>query len=388
MKPTDYTRRILLAVTGLSPQVVTETLYALATSREVRWIPTEIHLITTREGAERVRHSLLNPEHGHFHGLCRDYNLPAIDFTKENVHKVLDHLANPLEDIRSERDNQCCADAITERVRELTADPESSLHVSIAGGRKTMGYYLGYALSLYGREQDRLSHVLVNTPYESHPDFYYPTKKSHLIYTRGDRPRAYEAKEAQVFLAEIPFVRLRDGLPLSLLNGRTSFSQTVSAAQWALGPDELVVDLENRCLLVSGVLIENIPAAELSFYSWMARRCMEKSGPVRYDEVDQDQGIASAFLSEYRSVVGEFSGDYENTEKSLFNKKKGFWNLKQGDFEYRKSRANKVLKQNLPHQLSKRYEITSIVGRPKTRWGLRVPPEAVRYGSAQSGSSE
>ena len=30
-----------------------------------------------------------------------------------------------------------------------------------------MGFYLGYALSLYGRTQDRLSHVLVSSPYES-----------------------------------------------------------------------------------------------------------------------------------------------------------------------------------------------------------------------------
>jgi CRISPR-associated protein (TIGR02584 family) len=41
-----------------------------------------------------------------------------------------------------------------------TADPQASLHVSIAGERKTMGFYVGYALSLFGRTQGRLSHVL------------------------------------------------------------------------------------------------------------------------------------------------------------------------------------------------------------------------------------
>ena len=43
------------------------------------------------------------------------------------------------------------ADAITALVRALTADPGSAVHASIAGGRKTMGFYLGYALSLFGR---------------------------------------------------------------------------------------------------------------------------------------------------------------------------------------------------------------------------------------------
>jgi CRISPR-associated protein (TIGR02584 family) len=48
------------------------------------------------------------------------------------------------------------------------------LHVSIAGGRKSMGFFAGYAFSLFGRTQDRLSHVLVNDPFESFPDFYFP----------------------------------------------------------------------------------------------------------------------------------------------------------------------------------------------------------------------
>lgn len=48
-------RKILLAVTGLSPQIVTETLYALAVGQDTPWIPDEIHLITSCEGAERAR---------------------------------------------------------------------------------------------------------------------------------------------------------------------------------------------------------------------------------------------------------------------------------------------------------------------------------------------
>ena len=50
----------------------------------------------------------------------------------------------------------------------------ASLHVSIAGGRKTMGFYVGYALSLFARDQDRLSHVLVPPSLESRQDFFYP----------------------------------------------------------------------------------------------------------------------------------------------------------------------------------------------------------------------
>ena len=45
-------RRILLAVTGLIPQVITETHYALAVQRQPAFISTDIHRLTTHEGAE------------------------------------------------------------------------------------------------------------------------------------------------------------------------------------------------------------------------------------------------------------------------------------------------------------------------------------------------
>jgi CRISPR-associated protein (TIGR02584 family) len=49
--------RVLLAVTGLSSQVVTETLYALAVER--RWVPTRVRVVTTRCGGEEARAALL-----------------------------------------------------------------------------------------------------------------------------------------------------------------------------------------------------------------------------------------------------------------------------------------------------------------------------------------
>jgi CRISPR-associated protein (TIGR02584 family) len=83
---------------------------------------------------------------------------------------VRDAQGQPLADIRSVADSHQAADQITKRVRALSADPDCALHVSIAGGRKTMGYYAGYALSLFGRRQDRLSPGLVSEPFESNLD--------------------------------------------------------------------------------------------------------------------------------------------------------------------------------------------------------------------------
>jgi CRISPR-associated protein (TIGR02584 family) len=168
--PESYPHRILLAVTGLSPQIVTETLYALAAARQPAWVPTEIHVVTTKPGAENVRRTLLSKDPGWFHRLRGDYRLPEMAFGSKNIHIMTQPDGKPLDDILEDADNSAVADFITEQVRARTSDPTASLHVSIAGGRKTMGFYIGYALSLFGRAQDRLSHVLISPPYDRSPN--------------------------------------------------------------------------------------------------------------------------------------------------------------------------------------------------------------------------
>src|SRR5262249_42724217 len=141
--PEEYRRRVLLAVTGLSPQIVTETLYVLAVKQ--KWIPTEIQVITTARGAENARLTLLSDHPGWVHRLREDSRLPEIRFGAENIHVINGPDGKPLDDILADADNVAVADFITEQVRAVTADPNASVHVSIAGGRKTMGFYIGYA---------------------------------------------------------------------------------------------------------------------------------------------------------------------------------------------------------------------------------------------------
>ena len=287
-------RRILLAVAGLSPQVITETIYALAVAQDRAWIPNEVRLITTSEGAERARLALLSDEPGWFHRLLDDYKLPAIRFAPEHIHVLQDAWGEPLSDIRSPDDAERAADFITATVRELTAD-DVELHVSIAGGRKTLGYYLGTALSLFGRPQDRLSHVLVDEPFESSWEFFYPTPYSRIINTRDNK--LADTARARVTLAEIPFVRLRHGLDSRLREGSASFSDVVVAAERALGPPNLTIDLDNKCVYAGGQGV-HVPPAQLAFLSWLARRAKEGRPDV---ECPSDGAPALEYAHEYLS---------------------------------------------------------------------------------------
>ncbi len=363
-----FPRRCLLAVTGLTPQVVTETLYALAHGPDA-WIPTEVHLVTTREGAERARLALLSEQPGWFDRLLRDYALPPIAFGNDHIHVLRDAQGQPLDDIRTLQDNQHAADQITELVRSLTADDSAALHVSIAGGRKTMGYYLGYALSLFGRPQDRLSHVLVSEPFESSWNFFYPTPYEYIIQVKGEK--LADCRHARVDLADIPFVRLREGLPERLRVGHALFSQAVSAANRALLPPRLRLDVQRRSVLADEEAIALGPT-EFAVLYWLARR--RQTGEPEVDWSTRE--AAKAFLATAAQVMNPASGEYERLERA-FNGRMDDPKALGEYFEPQKSRINKALTDALGEHAAQRYAITRSGGRGASRYGLPLSSDAI-----------
>lgn len=305
--PHQYEKRILLAVSGMSPQILTETLYAIAVAeKETPFIPTEIHLISTSEGARRAILQLLNPKDGQFHQLCQDYGLTGIEFSEQNVYAISDKNGDSLNDIKTPENNEDAADFITEIVSQLTRDENAALHVSIAGGRKTMGYYLGYALSLYGRVQDRLSHVLVSENYEGLRDFFYPTRESNLIY-KGENP--LDTSKAKVMLAEIPFVRLRSGLPEHLLNGKAGFSESIALARSFDVTPQLTIDLKLRCFYANSVQIK-MSSVNFAFYLWMIKQTVKQKQTLpRSSKKEENDIFIECFLTVYEKYSSESEMD-------------------------------------------------------------------------------
>ena len=370
MHPEQYPRRILLCVSGLSPQIVTETLYALAVMGDPRFVPTEIHLLTTADGAERARLTLLSEEPGWFQRLRQDYGLPDIRFTLDTLHILHDAEGRLLRDIRKVADNEAIADAITAKVRELTADPDGAVHASIAGGRKTMGFYLGYALSLLGRPQDRLSHVLVSSPFESNPDFFYPTPQERVIYTADRQP--LDASDATVMLADIPFVRLRDGLQEALLREGASFSEVVRQAQRNLAAPSLTLDGASgriRC----GETVVRLTPISLAWLAWFARRASEGLPAIHHTEAD-----FAEFLAEYRALTDELSSEYERAAKALSTDRPEDG---QHYFEQRTSKLKRELVKALGLPGARPYLIQGDGRRPRSRYALRLEPQRIQFGS-------
>jgi CRISPR-associated protein (TIGR02584 family) len=362
--------RILLAVTGLSPQIVTETVYALAVAQTPPWVPDEVQLLTTARGADNARLKLLSDEPGWFARLCADWQLPPIAFDAARIHVVCRADGSELDDIRDDADNLAAADAIVELVRRLTREADVELHASIAGGRKTMGYYLGMAMSLYARECDRLSHVLVSPPFESHPEFYYPTPATRVIHALDRAQQALDTSRAQVWLGDIPLLRLRQGLPRALLDGRSGYAQTVAAAQRGLEPPSLVLDLARRVACCGGVDV-TLPPGELAFLAWMARRAVQGLGPLPKPTL-ADHAAAEAYLAEYRHVV-DFIDDTGLTAKRLAA------GMDRAFFEERAARLKRKLGDALGEARAAAYSVTGSGARNKRCFALTLPPQRIRF---------
>ena len=361
--PSSFPRRILLAVTGLSPQIVTETLYALAARMDASFVPTEIHLLTTGTGKDLARIALLHTDGGQFHALLNDYpQVGRPTFTESHIHVIHAADGTPLSDIRTPAENAAAADAITSLVAELTHDDTAALHVSIAGGRKTMGFYLGYAFSLYARPQDRLSHVLVSSPFESHPEFFFPPATPRRLSTRDNRHA--DTADAVVTLAEIPVVRLRHGLPQALLQGRAAFNETVNALQESFAPPTLLIDLTKHCAVCAGREIALRPAL-LAWLAWYARLALV-GNPMQH-WLDADLAL---FLDIYARVVGRNSEAFDKTSRRLSS------GMEKEFFEQNNSRLESALRQQLG-PAANAYLLASSGKRPQTRRGLMLTASAI-----------
>lgn len=390
-QPHEYPQRILLCVTGMSPQIITETLYALAINSELSFVPTEIHLVTTLEGAQLAKKELI--DHGHLAQLCVDYDLDvtAIKFDDSCLHIISapDQLALP--DIRSEEHNIYAANKIVEVVRELTSrtdsDQQLAIHASIAGGRKTMGFFMGYAMSLFGRQQDRLSHVLISpADLEGHPKFFFPPKQPVVLQrkSRDGNLVSINTADAVVSQAYIPFVRLRGNLIPNMLPENASYSEVVERAQEGVSNNIQVVLYPEKLTVSIGDKDIKMKPIAFGVYYWFAKRAKNGTPEVGWFKKD----IHKEFLQYYKQVVNTSDeGMYDKTADSLnkrHNAKPEEIGFNKNNFSLYKKYANDELKMALGPVKVKPYLISQLgrgekSDRDRYYQGLSLAPEQIHF---------
>ncbi|MBA6356485.1 CRISPR-associated ring nuclease Csm6 [Colwellia sp. BRX8-3] len=353
-------KNILLAITGASPQVVTETLYALHT--EGKTFPDEMFVITTTSTKAMLMEGLF--DNGHLAGLQQEHGLPDFKFDESHIWLIEDEDGNPIDDAKTIEDQTYMADFITHKVFELTNQEEVAIHASIAGGRKTMAFYLGYAMSLLGRPQDTLSHVFVNDEFEFVKDFYYPTKTTNWITGKFGKCKL-DTSQAKITLAEILFVRMRQSVDPQLITsmGEASFSQTVATIN-STHSKSLVLDLYQKAktISVSGVDIK-LTAKEFSFYIWLLKLTQKNNNGLIVDRKFEDNTDASlGFLNECCKVgtdIRVFKAFNIEPEDFRDGDLQGLSAMERAFVQQNRSAINKKLRKALPLELVKKIDIAS-----------------------------
>jgi CRISPR-associated protein (TIGR02584 family) len=251
-------RHILFSVAGMTPGVITETLYGLLQSG-IRG--GEIHILTTSEGRDGRMDGYGLKELARPDGKVAEFN--QVFATQWEIRddwiKVLRGAnGEELADLRSAADNEAAANAISAGIRAWCEQADVVLHASVAGGRKTMGLFLAQAMSWYARPADTLSHVLVDPRFEVR-DFYYPDPNN---------PAHCDALD----FACLPFVRMRGLLP-PLLDQAQTYSERVKLAQIYLEDMSaslpLLLDLRRRTLSARDYVLARLSPVSVGLYLFL-----------------------------------------------------------------------------------------------------------------------
>jgi len=369
-------KNILLLVTGGTPQIITETIWALACDPQhnEQWVPDEVHIISTRYGLNEVKNKLLGKDKI-LTRIKNEYAQIANLRLEENfLHCFTDQDGNELEDLRTPEENEFAANLICEKIRYFSSDEKVSLHVSIAGGRKTMGFYAGYALSLYGRAQDRMSHVLVDEKFEKGINFYYPSKNENDFIIDRENKTIGLSKDAQVWLAQIPFVRLKEAVKdKHQLKGEDSFSTVVHKINESFNDVKLKILVHSREVLINDkFVIKNLAPREFAMLHWFAD--LRKKGfdgivaPTKKINSKDISPQEAKYIAQLSEQFKQYYEEFKNTDDIQLDVDKQF-------FESVKSLLNTALLGHLGLELAEKISLTqNKKGQP---FYLNVKPENI-----------
>ncbi len=294
-------KNILICVTGLTPQIVTETFFCLTVQKKIKI--DELYVLSTLRGKEvllgkdkssNTPNTTLKDE---LNSLCSLYKIQKPLFENNEKHIITAKEESiELHDIRTDKENILFPNRTAAFLREKTADPGTTLYCSISGGRKTMSVHLASALSLFGRENDKLLHILTGEEFEF-KGFYPKTKK--------------EAKALE--LSEIPFIRLRYVLGDEINYSKSYYDfveQTQKQLQLLTDKRKLVLKTESKEIKF-GINTVKLEPVEFAFYFKLLEKKLEGEELLSIGYL-ADTGFA---FSVYEFIKEKFPYHYFDEQK-------------------------------------------------------------------------
>ncbi len=251
-------------------------------------IPDRVIAITTTTGAAKLKNKLFVD--GHWERMLADLTTRGLPLEgKLRFGAIGDSIrvfpdlprTRELDDIRSLEDNQAVAEFFMELIRGFAENDSVRLIVSIAGGRKTTSAMLHSVMTLLGRAQDRINHILINDEWIFQPDFLYPGCTGDFVDNATGK--SLSSLDAQLELVEVPFVPLRYLFRRDLERSAGSYLELMGQVRNRTlnVDDDLVVqmNLANGTFSVSGRGVSLSPN-EFLLYLFFALRAREGEPPV------------------------------------------------------------------------------------------------------------
>ena len=376
MEATEF-NEVLVFVAGSTPQIITETIQALICQKPPI-TPHSVRIITTVTGKRLVEKALID-EHI-LAELCQEYDIPLIKLNDADFLLLRDQYGNEIAELWSIEEHEAAADQIVNYLGELASDPKNRLHCSLAGGRKTMSYFMGLSFQLVARKWDKLYHILVSPDFEKNRSFYYKPRHNKVItaYNSDGGAKNINTDDAQVSLIELPLIYLRD----KLFQGGTSLVEIVSAGQRSINSSSVQhpvnVNLPKRSLSIGNKLVILPPVLLTTYTAFLRMKIGRCKMPVRSLCAECTECFMSLVDMRHPSFIGYmgcdyrqiYGGDVFKSDELVKNvtESRGNENLLQ-----QISKINKVIKAEIKEEiLLSYYVIKSQKMYGASRYGVKV----------------
>ena len=282
-------KTVLIAGIGTSPAVLTETVWALAHQKKPV-VPDEVVVITTTVGKRRLKDEILEGHPSVWEQLkdALRKDKAKVDgklkFNEDRVKVMRDSEDCPMDDLRIGKDNLSAADFMLHELRAYTNESDTTVLCSIAGGRKTMSALLFSCMTLVGREDDKVYHVLIPPEYDGSnlkPIFYFPKRgMTHELLERGKPTgKKISSQRIGIDLFEVPFVRMYGWYQGKFKTSPPRYSTLVYRIQQMVTPamlPKIVIDASAGTCHIGDKIIDKLSATSFALLLLICRGVVDQ----------------------------------------------------------------------------------------------------------------
>ncbi|MBF0804284.1 MULTISPECIES: hypothetical protein [unclassified Neisseria] len=188
-----------------------------------------------------------------------------------------------------------------------------------------------------------------------------------------------DASQAQVMLADIPFVRMREGMPKLRLADNWNFSQAVELTQKSLSDFNLLIDCPTMSIVCGNMEPIKLAEREFSFYLAMAEFKQEGIVLCRQRNSPDYQCLKERYWQHYCRFKKDLQGSGPQAKR---RREEAYQNLDIGEiWKEMPTRIKKVLERHLD-DYAKHYLINSSGLRNSLNYQLETDKNRIRYVSA------